>query len=305
MSNEELVAEIQAGAIERMGELWEQVAGLVKWKAKQVMTGLDLSGSTPGVEFDDLYQSGYLALVRAVEGYNPDRGAFSTWFMLCLKKAFTEATGYRTTRERNEPLNYAISIDTPLSDDPDSGTLAEVIADPAGEKGLETRDEIMWRQQLHEALEEALDGIPEEYSNVLRRRYYQGQSLLDVATEQGVSVSRIQQKEAKGIRLLRRPRTACRLREFYEFDLYCGTGLGSFKSTGMSIQEKYMILMEERKEREEQRRKEREARKCEKVYPSEYWDVLERAERTAQELIARLTPEEKAQLLEKYGYADT
>lgn len=30
MSNEELVAEIQAGAVERMGELWDQVERLVK-----------------------------------------------------------------------------------------------------------------------------------------------------------------------------------------------------------------------------------------------------------------------------------
>lgn len=51
MSSEELVAVIQAGATERMGELWEQVAGLVKWKANQVMTALD---GRCGVEFDDL-----------------------------------------------------------------------------------------------------------------------------------------------------------------------------------------------------------------------------------------------------------
>ena len=30
MSNEELVAEIQAGSVELMGQLWEQVAGLIK-----------------------------------------------------------------------------------------------------------------------------------------------------------------------------------------------------------------------------------------------------------------------------------
>lgn len=30
MSNEELVVKIQAGAVELMGQLWEQVAGLIK-----------------------------------------------------------------------------------------------------------------------------------------------------------------------------------------------------------------------------------------------------------------------------------
>lgn len=54
MSNEELAVEIQNGAPERMGELWEQVAGLVKWKAKRIMTALELRGSMCGVDFDDL-----------------------------------------------------------------------------------------------------------------------------------------------------------------------------------------------------------------------------------------------------------
>lgn len=31
-------------------------------------------GFSGGVEFDDLYQSGYLALVAAVEAYDPARG---------------------------------------------------------------------------------------------------------------------------------------------------------------------------------------------------------------------------------------
>lgn len=84
MSNEELVAAIQVGE-DCMAELWEQVDGLVKWKAKQVMTALDLRGNPCGVEFDDLYQSGYPALVVAVDSYNPESGAFSTWFMYHLK----------------------------------------------------------------------------------------------------------------------------------------------------------------------------------------------------------------------------
>ena len=92
MSNEELVAAIQAGE-DRMCELWEQVDGLVKWKAKQVMTALD---GRCGVDFDDLYQSGYPALVAAVDSYNPESGVFSTWFLYSLNTAFAEATGFRT-----------------------------------------------------------------------------------------------------------------------------------------------------------------------------------------------------------------
>lgn len=96
MSNEELVTVIQAGAVELMGQLWEQVEGLVKWKAKRIMTVLEGCPGR-GVEFEDLYQSGYLAMVAAVNTFDPAAGsAFSTWLMYHLKNAFAEATGYRT-----------------------------------------------------------------------------------------------------------------------------------------------------------------------------------------------------------------
>ena len=118
MSNEELVAAIQAGE-DRMGELWIQVEGLVKWTAKHRIAILEGRG---GVEFEDLYQSGYPALVAAVYSYKPDKGAFSTWFMFYLRTAFAEATGHRTAKQKLDPLNAALSLDTPLGDDADSNT---------------------------------------------------------------------------------------------------------------------------------------------------------------------------------------
>ena len=105
VSNEELVAKIQAGSVELMSELWERVERLVKWKAKRVMTVLE---GCPGrsVEFADLYQSGYLAMVEAVDTYDPVTGAsFCTWLMYHLKTVFAEVTGYRTQKGRQEPLN--------------------------------------------------------------------------------------------------------------------------------------------------------------------------------------------------------
>ena len=69
MSNEELALAIQQGEEGRTLELWEQVNGLVKRKAMQIMTALQLSGNPRGVEFDDLYQNGYLAMVEALETF--------------------------------------------------------------------------------------------------------------------------------------------------------------------------------------------------------------------------------------------
>lgn len=300
MSNEELVAVIQAGAEERMGDLWEQVANLVKWKAKHIMTALDLRGNPCGVEFEDLYQSGYLAMVEAVNTYDPAAGgAFSTWFMLHLQNAFAEATGYRTQKGREEPLNNYLSLDTPLTDDADSDDLMDVVADPAGLQWRESLEESMWRKQLQEAVGAALSTVPEQYREILRLRYWEDMTLEDVGDLRGISKERVRQMENKGIRILRQPNTASQLYAFYDFDFYSGTGLGAFRYGGMSVQERYLVVEEGRKERESRRH--RKARKNE--IHNTVSDIMESIAREAEMMVANMTPEEKRALLEKYGCA--
>lgn len=305
MSNEELVAVIQAGEKGRMGELWEQVAGLAKWKAKRIMTVLEGCPGR-GVEFDDLCQSGYLAMVAAVETYDPTAGsAFSSWFMYHLKTAFAETTGYRTQKGRQEPLNNSLSLDTPLTDDADSDDLMDVIADPAGQQWRESLEESMWRKQLQEVVESALSTVPEQYREILRLRYWEDMTLEDIGEQRKVSKERIRQMENKGIRILRQPRNACHLRPFCDFDFYCHTSLSAFNQTGMSIQERYLVIEEERKEREAKERKRRDDEWQRRVEESQRWiaEYQARRDQEVEDAISRMTPEEKRALLEKYGYA--
>ena len=67
----------------------------------------------------------------------------------------------------------------------------------------------------------------------------------------------VRKRERDALRRLRSPKTACRLRPFYDFDFYCGTGLGAFRHTGMSIQERYLVIEEDRRERAEKERQRR------------------------------------------------
>lgn len=305
MSNEELVSVIQAGSVELMGDLWEQVAGLIKWKAKRIMTALEGCPGR-GVDFEDLCQSGYLAMVAAVDTYDPAAGgAFSTWLMYHLKTAFAEAAGYRTQKGRQEPLNNYLSLDTPLTDDADSDGLIDVIADPAGLQWRESLEESMWRQQLRETVGAALSTVPEQYREILRLRYWEDMTLEDIGELRGVSKERVRQMENKGIRLLRQPRNACHLRPFHDFDFYCHTSLSAFNQTGMSVQERYLVIEEERKEREAKERKRRDEEWQRRVEESQRW-ITEYQARRAQEIedaVSQMTPEEKQALLAKYGYA--
>lgn len=250
MSNEELVAEIQSGSVELMGQLWDQVAGLIKWKAKRIMTVLEGCPGR-GVEFEDLCQSGYLAMVAAVDTYDPAAGGtFSTWLMYHLKKTFADVIGYRTQKGRQEPLNNYLSLDTPLTGDTDSDDLMDVVADPAGLQWREHIEESMWRKQLLEAVGAALSTVPEQYREILRLRYWENMTLEDISKRLGISKERVRQTVNQAIRRLRRSGKVSQLYPFYNFDFYSGNGLGSFRHGGMSVQERYMVVAEKRREQE-------------------------------------------------------
>lgn len=253
MSNEELVITIQSGAAERMGELWDQVAGLVKWKAKRIITALELRGNMCGVDLDDLVQCGYPAMVAAVESYRPENGSFSTWMMYHLQRAFAEATGYRTRREQNEPLNSSLSLDKPLTDEADSSLFGDIVPDQQATAAMDAVEERVYQKQLREAMENALGEIPEKCSEILRLRYYQGMTSDEAGKHLGISRDQARQREGMGIRKLRAPKLSATLHPFYDFDFFCSTGLASFRRKGVSVQERYILMEEDLQERQRKR----------------------------------------------------
>ena len=263
MSIEELVAAVQAGNQSLMDELWSAVVNLVKWKAKRIMTTLELLSESRRVEFDDLVQSGYFALVTALETYKPECGAFSTWLMYYLQTTFADTAGYKTKHGRIE--NKADSLDRPLTNEEDSLPMGDFVIDHTAAAAIEGIEEREYNKQLREALETALEAIPEKCSQVIWLRYMKNRSLAEAGDVIGVSCERVRQLENKGIKLLRESEHACNLYPFYEFDFYCGTGLQTFKSKGMSIQEQYLVIMENRRKREEKMRREENERKLAEI----------------------------------------
>ena len=132
MSNEELVALIQGGERDKLSELWTQVERFVAKKARHRMMA---SNGFGGVEFDDLYNSGYIALVAAVESFDAAGGSFIGWLALHLKTAFAKAGGYRSRKQA----------------------------------------------QLHTALEAAMGQTQPHCRDVMRRRFYRGQTFSSIS----------------------------------------------------------------------------------------------------------------------------
>lgn len=244
MTNEELVTQIQKGDTAALVPLWEEVKGLVAWKARPILFALE---GKRGVTLDDFMQEGYLAVVEAVESYDPEAGAFSTWLMFYLKKRFCELLGFRTERKRNDPINTTRSLDAPIGDD-DGDIWLEIVPDPAGETALRDVEDRLWREQLRATVAMVMEDLPDQQQEVLHRRFWRNQNSDEIGAGMGISVNQTRNEEGKAIRRLRRWDHAKHLRPFVDFSFYTGTGLGAFRRTGSSIQERYLIAQENRVE---------------------------------------------------------
>lgn len=217
MTNEELVTLIQAGERDRLPELWERVERFVARQANRLLIVMGDSAAAHGLEFDDLYNSGYLALVSAVKLYDPEAGMrFIGLLALCLKTAFAEAGGWRTSKR--DPLNRAASMDAPIGDDKDGDSKAfgDFIPDPAAAQAFQDVEERLYQEQLHAALERALGTLEADEEATIRARYYQGQTLDEIAAAEGVYKETVRQWQEKGLRALRRYRVRHKLNQFVE-----------------------------------------------------------------------------------------
>lgn len=213
-TNESLVQEIQAGNTEKMTDLWNQVERLIRWKAWRVAAAIDESGISTGIEYDDLCQCGYFALVTAVASYKPGSCAFTTCFMNCLKTAFSETTGYRTKRQMQDPLRWAVSLDLPVGEDEET-PLSELVQDPKAETAVSAVAERDEQGQRREAVRAAVAGLPALERSVIDCRFFRDMGTPDTAATLRITEKDARKLESNALRYLRHPDRSRKLREFW------------------------------------------------------------------------------------------
>jgi len=155
---------------------------------------------------EDYIQVAFLALLDALESWDPTVGAFNTWFGLKLKGAFTEAVGMRTQRDKRDPIHHALSLDAPLTDSGEDLTLADVIEDPRSEEEIEAVAELDYQQRRKQALATALDGLTEDQRRAVVLRHCHGLTVDQTASRMGTTRATARAAEQKGLRLLRHPK---------------------------------------------------------------------------------------------------
>lgn len=188
MSTDQIAAAVRAGQADRL-ELWEAVRRFAYGRAYRWCKAAEGRG---GVELEDLVQASFLALLEALETWDPEAGAFLTLYALKLRAAFTEATGQRTQRDKLDPLDHALSLEAPLTDSEsgDTFTLSDIIEDPAAVASFVDVEERDRRERLHRAMCAALGTLPKVQRAAVVGHFLCGQRTDTKARNAGLRVLR-------------------------------------------------------------------------------------------------------------------
>ena len=147
----------QAGDREALLKLWTQVRRMVY---QQAMRWAGVGGTT----LEDLEQAGFIAVLRAVDTYDPTKAKFSTYLFRRLRAELSAATGYSSKTSWFDPLQNAVSLDAPLTDEEDA-TLADFIPDPAAAAEMDS-------VEVRIGVAAILAELPEEQQRAVRGKYW-------------------------------------------------------------------------------------------------------------------------------------
>lgn len=260
-TNAALAALAAAGNTFALGQLWEVNKGFLHRLFWQWYSKNKAIADNAGLTLEDFDQEAFFAVQAAAIAYTPEKGAFTTLLYYYVQSQINKAVfgehrrnittedGRRVAVSAN-PLNDCTSLDAPLDgEDKGSRTKGETIEDPAATQAFQTAEDDLYTEELHNALEDAMTKIlTDQEAHVLRRRYYDSQTLRPIGEELGVHCERIRQIERKACRKLSGLSSIQRWHDdVITTRAWRGTGWNAWSRYG-SVQERTAEYLEEKEE---------------------------------------------------------
>ena len=239
-TNEQLALACQAGDKQAIAQLWEQTKALIcSWCYHYYERGRDRCAAC-GVELADLQQEGFLALLDAMQAFQPEQEyKFTSYLNFPLKNRCNALLGKRGAPR---PLNECDSLEEITKDDKEDNPLSRFYKrtlDPNAQEAFEQAEDREYNRQLHEALQEAMDTLQEKHRDILQWRYYDGLTLQQCGERMQCTPEYIRQLSKQAIYRMRKGQAMKILSRFLDESsrAYTGTGFQAWKNGG-SVQER-------------------------------------------------------------------
>lgn len=202
MTNEELAALVKSGSSEHIEQLWQNVAAFIRQRANRIAA---IPNRDHTIDFDDLVQQGYFAMLQAAKTFDPTAGkTFIGWLSFYLKRQFAVATGFDQRAKQLDPSKCASSLNAPLTDNEADGQHMDFLPDPDAQQPYFAAEAQADAERLHDDLERALATLPEHAAQILKLRFCDGLTQEETAQIMGRTKSQIATIEHGAIVMLRR-----------------------------------------------------------------------------------------------------
>ena len=255
-TNAALAALAAAGNSFALGQLWEVNKGFLHRLFWQWYSKNKAVADNAGLTLEDFDQEAFFAVQAAAKAYTPEKGAFTTLLYYYVQSQINKAVcgehrrnittedGHVVSVSAN-PLNECSSLDAHLDEtDEGSSTRGEIIEDPAATQAFQTAEDDLYTEELHNALEEALSHLAAKQADVVRRHYFEGQTLKEISQEDGTTLNAARNREqAAFIALGRNPKLQRWRDEIISTRAWSGTGFGAWNHRG-SVEERTVEYLE-------------------------------------------------------------
>ena len=256
-TNAALAALAAAGNSFALGQLWEVNKGFLHRLFWQWYSKNKAVADNAGLTLEDFDQEAFFAVQAAAKAYTPEKGAFTTLLYYYVQSQINKAVcgehrrnittedGHVVAVSAN-PLNECSSLDAHLDEtDEGSSTRGEIIEDPAATQAFQTAEDDLYTEELHNALEEALSHLAAKQADVVRRHYFEGQTLKEISQEDGATLNAARNREqAAFIALGRNPKLQRWRDEIISTRAWSGTGFGAWNHRG-SVEERTVEYLDD------------------------------------------------------------
>ena len=162
MTDENILVEIKSGNNEALDYIINKYAELVNMKASKFFI--------VGAERGDIVQEGWIGLYKATKAFDTEKqNSFKTFANMCIERQIITAIK-TANRQKNIPLNSALSINAQLYDENDEND--KEIVDILNAHCAEDPSDSITRKEYFDFINKAInDNLSEHERNVLK--YYQ------------------------------------------------------------------------------------------------------------------------------------